>query len=128
VTSTRPARHESVARLVLAGGLAWAAGQSLSQGGLIDIVVAVTTLAAAATLLRRPRATAVLAVAAILLLPGVVDTARHWTAGLPVACRCARPAQPAPGLVSLTGASFIAHIVLITLAVHLARRKDRYLL
>jgi hypothetical protein len=111
--------------LVLAGGLLWAAGQSLSQGGPIDILIAGAELAVAVTMLRWPKATAVLAVAALLFLPGAFNTIRHWTSGLPVSCTCARPAHASPGLVSLTGGSFVAHIVLIALAVYLARRKDR---
>jgi hypothetical protein len=114
-----------VARFVLAGGLLWAAGQSLSHGGPMDILITGAELAVAVTMVRGPKATAILAVAALLLLPGAFTIVWHWTSGLPVACSCARPAHPSPGLVSLTGGSFVAHIVLIALAVYLARRKDR---
>jgi len=106
-------------RAVLAIGLIACAGLMAMVGGWSGAVLgAVQAGVGAAVALRlgspRPAAWAVL-----VLVPGPLAAARHWTAQLPGACQCARLPHPPPGLVSMTGLGVALDLVLLSLALAL---------
>jgi hypothetical protein len=122
--STRAGRWQGFGRIGVAAGLVWSGGQAWRHGGALNVVLAGAQLAVAVLLVVKGDRIAALALAALLLVPGAIGPVRAWTAASPVACTCARSSHATPGLFSLTGVGFAAHVALIIYAVSLARRKD----
>jgi hypothetical protein len=107
------------ARLLLAPGLIVSAALVAAVGGGWGYGIAAVQLALGATLLVRPQWRGPIAGAMISLVPAPLAAIRHWTAGLPGSCKCARLPHPPPALVSVTGVAVAFDLVLLGYALWL---------
>jgi hypothetical protein len=112
-------RHERPpsARLLLAPGLIVSAGLVLAVGGVWGYVIGAVQLVLGVALFLRPRSQGAIIGATLSLVPAPWAAIRHWTAGLPGACRCARLPHPPPGLASVTGLAVLVQVALLGYAV-----------
>jgi hypothetical protein len=108
--------RSTVGRAVLATGLVASAGLSAIVGSWSGTLLAAAQVGLAAVVALRLGSPRPAAWAVLVLIPGPLAAARHWTADLPGACRCARLPHPPPGLVSLTGLTVALDLVLLGLA------------
>jgi hypothetical protein len=110
---------------LLALGLMVSAGLVAAVGGAWGYVIAALQVALGGALLVRPQARGPIAGAMISLVPAPLAAIRHWSAGLPGTCKCARLPHPPPGLVSLTGLAVAVDLSLLGYALWLtaARRQ-----
>ena len=113
------------ARLLLAPGLIVSAALVAAVGGGWGYVIAAIQVALGAAIFLKPQSRGPIAGAMISLVPAPLAAIRHWTAGLPDTCKCARLPHPPPALVSLTGLAVAANLVLLGYALWLtaARRQ-----
>lgn len=112
--------HVRAARLLVATGLVVSAALLSVVGGGWGAVIGAVQAALGAALVLWPHSSAPLGGAVLAVAPVPLAAARHWTAGLPGACRCARLPHPPPPLVSLTGLAVTLDIVLLALILWLA--------
>ena len=112
-------------RLSLATALVVCALLLTATGGLPGLVLGGAQAALAVAIVIQPASPWPAAWAVMALLPGPLLAARHWTAGLPGACHCARLRRPPPALVSLTGLAVVVDLAVLALALWLIAATHR---
>jgi hypothetical protein len=107
----------SAARIVLSVGLVTSGALVAVVGGTWGIAFGVAQVAAGVGVGVWRRSRDPLVAGLVSLVAPVLVTARHWSAGVPGVCHCARLPHPAPALVSTTGLAVLLDVVLVGLTV-----------
>lgn len=107
----------SVARIVLATGLVVSGALVAVVGGAWGVAFGVAQAAAGIGVAVWGRSRDPLVAGLVTLIAPVVVTARHWSAGVPGVCHCARLPHPAPALVSATGLAVLLDVLLLGVTV-----------